>query len=58
MVTGRDCNSSVFNPLIKRRQCQNILSSLSIDGVILDDQSIIRDHIVGFYEDLFSLDSA
>ena len=32
------------------------MSSLSIDGVVTDDQSIIRDHIVRFYEDLFSSD--
>ena len=53
-----DCNSSFFYSSIKRKQCQSVLSSLSIDGVITDDQSIVKDHIIRFYEDLFSLNLA
>ncbi|KAK2655085.1 hypothetical protein Ddye_008137 [Dipteronia dyeriana] len=47
-----------FHSSIKRRQCRSVLSSLSIDGVISVDQTIIKDHIVMFYMDLFSSDSA
>ena len=47
-----------FHSLIKCRQCQSVSSSLLIDGVISVDHTIIRDHIVRFYEDLFSSHSA
>ncbi|KAK3225125.1 hypothetical protein Dsin_004987 [Dipteronia sinensis] len=52
-----DRNSSFFHSSIKCRQCRSVLSSLSIDGVISVDQTVIRDHIVMFYVDLFSSDS-
>ncbi|KAK3229893.1 hypothetical protein Dsin_001774 [Dipteronia sinensis] len=56
-LQDRDHNSSFFHSSIKRRQCRSVLSSLSIDGVISVDQTVIRDHIVRFYVDLFSSDS-
>ncbi|KAK3193001.1 hypothetical protein Dsin_024311 [Dipteronia sinensis] len=37
-----------------RWQCQSVLFSFSIDGVISVDQTVIRGHIVRFYVDLFS----
>ncbi|KAK3212810.1 hypothetical protein Dsin_017516 [Dipteronia sinensis] len=49
-----DRNSSFFHSSIKRRQCRSVLYSLSIDGVISADQTVIKDHIVRFYVDLFS----
>ena len=49
-----DRNSAFFHSLINRRKCRGILSSLSIDGVISGNRYVIRDHIVKFYEDLFS----
>ncbi|KAI9180865.1 hypothetical protein LWI28_008854 [Acer negundo] len=39
-------------------KCRGVLFSLSIDNVISDDQTVIRDHIVKFYKDLFSSDPA
>ncbi|KAK3183588.1 hypothetical protein Dsin_030874 [Dipteronia sinensis] len=53
-----DCNSSFFHASIKRRQYMNVLSSLSINGVLTDDRLIIRDHIIEFYSNLFSSDSS
>ncbi|KAK3198369.1 hypothetical protein Dsin_021784 [Dipteronia sinensis] len=57
MVTSRHRNSSFFHSSIKCRQCRSVLSSLLIDGVILVDQTVIKDHIVRFSVDLFSSDS-
>ncbi|KAK3199352.1 hypothetical protein Dsin_022767 [Dipteronia sinensis] len=48
-----DRNSSFFHSSIKRRQRRSVLSSLSIDEVISVDQTVIKDHIVRFYIDLF-----
>ena len=49
-----DRNSSFLHSSIKHRQCQSVFSLLLIDGVILVDQSVIKDYIDRFYEDLFS----
>ncbi|KAK3212233.1 hypothetical protein Dsin_016939 [Dipteronia sinensis] len=51
-----DRNSSFFHASVRRRQYMNVLSSLSINGVLTDDRLIIRDHIIKFYSNLFSLD--
>ncbi|KAK3212711.1 hypothetical protein Dsin_017417 [Dipteronia sinensis] len=53
-----DRNSSFFHASVRRRQYMNPLSSLSINGVLTDDRLIIRDHIIKFYSNLFSLDSS
>ncbi|KAK3229673.1 hypothetical protein Dsin_001554 [Dipteronia sinensis] len=51
-----DRNSSFLHASIRGRHCRNALSSLSINGEPLEDLFIIKDHIIGFYSDLFSSD--
>ncbi|KAK2656069.1 hypothetical protein Ddye_009121 [Dipteronia dyeriana] len=51
-----DRNSSFFHASVRRRQYQNVLSSLLINGVLTDDRLIIKDHIIEFYSNLFSSD--
>ncbi|KAI9177742.1 hypothetical protein LWI28_018618 [Acer negundo] len=51
-----DHNTSFFHVSIKRRRYGNTISALSINGVLSEDQSTIRDHIINYYSGLFSSD--
>ncbi|KAK2647756.1 hypothetical protein Ddye_015245 [Dipteronia dyeriana] len=53
-----DRNLSFFHAPVRRRQYQNALSSLSINGVFSDDCLIISDHMIEFYSNIFSSDSS
>lgn len=53
-VRWRDKNTKCFHRVANARRRANALSRLMVDGEFLEDQGSIRNHVVEFYERLYS----
>ncbi|KAL6126088.1 hypothetical protein ACLB2K_074139 [Fragaria x ananassa] len=57
-LTEGDRNTSFFHAMVKVRQLKQSLSIMRYGGCIIDDPKDINDHVVIYFKDLFTADSA
>ncbi|KAL6126211.1 hypothetical protein ACLB2K_074262 [Fragaria x ananassa] len=57
-LTEGDRNTSFFHAMVKVRQLKQSLSIMRDGGCIIDDLKDISDHVVIYFKDLFTTDSA
>ena len=50
-----DRNSKFFHSLLARHRAQDGIGSLLIDGVLVQDQNVIEDHVVNYFLTFFLL---
>ncbi|XP_057812491.1 uncharacterized protein LOC131026578 [Salvia miltiorrhiza] len=53
-LSDGDRNTRFFHSMVKWRRSNQNIKQLSIDGVISEDPVVMADHVIHFYEDLFS----
>ncbi|KAL6205977.1 hypothetical protein ACLB2K_023228 [Fragaria x ananassa] len=57
-LTEGDRNTSFFHAMVKVHQLKQSLSIMRDGGCIIDDPKDISDHVVNYFKDLFTADSA
>ncbi|XP_057774874.1 uncharacterized protein LOC130993854 [Salvia miltiorrhiza] len=53
-LSDGDRNTRFFHSMVKWRRSNQNIKQLSIDGVISEDPVVMANHVIQFYEDLFS----
>lgn len=53
-----DCNTFFFHSLQKVKKTQCAISSLKVDGMVTNDKLTIKNHMLNYYMNLFTEDSA